>query len=52
MRGETKRFVRPTQGAGCAVGGIPSGLGWEVRLSCFCVIAGLDWHGQGIELSL
>ena len=31
---------------------IPSSLGWEVRLSCLCVVAGLDCHGQGIELSL
>ena len=49
---ETKRVVRRTQGSGCAAGGFPSGLGWEVRLSCFYVVAGLDWYGQGIELSL
>ena len=35
--GETERVVRRTQGAGCAAGGFPSGLGWEVRLSCLWV---------------
>ena len=44
--------MRLTQSAGCAAGGFPSGLGWEVRLSCLCVVAGLDWHGQDTELSL
>ena len=36
--------VRRTQSAGCAAGGFPSGLGWEVRLGCLCVVAGLDGH--------
>ena len=30
---ETEREVRHTQGAGCAAGGFPSSLGWELRLS-------------------
>ena len=34
--------VRCTQGVGCAAGGFP--LGWEVRLCCLLVIAGLDGH--------
>ena len=51
-RRQREREVRHTQGVGCATGGFPSSLGWEVRLSCLCVIAGLDWHGQGVELSL
>ena len=52
MRGETERVLRRTQGAGCAAGGIPSGKGWEVSVCCFCVITGLDWYGQGTDLSL
>ena len=36
--GETEKVVRRTQGAGCAAGGFPSGLGWEVRLGCLCVL--------------
>ena len=36
--------VRRTQSTGCAAGGFPSGLGWEVRLGCLRVIAGLDGH--------
>ena len=38
--------MRCTQSVGCAAGGFPSGLGWEVRLSCLRVVAGLDGHGQ------
>ena len=49
---EREREVRHTRGAGCAAGGFRSSLGWEVRLSCLCVIAGLDWHGHSVELSL
>ena len=36
--------MRRTQSAGCAAGGFPSGLGWEVRLGCLRVVAGLDGH--------
>ena len=39
--GETKRVVRHT---GCAAGGFPSPLGWEVRLSCFCATAGYGFE--------
>ena len=28
------------------------GVRGEVKLSCFCVVAVLDWHGQGIMFSL
>ena len=38
------RVVRRTQSTGCAPGGFPSGLGWEVRLGCLRVVAGLDGH--------
>ena len=41
---ETERVVRSTQSAGCAAGGFPAGLGWEVRLGCLRVVAGLDGH--------
>ena len=41
---ETGRVVRRTQSAGCTAGGFPSGLYWELRLGCFCVVAGLDGH--------
>ena len=45
MREEREeRDVRCTQSAGCAAGGFPSTWGWEVRLGCLCVVAGLDWH--------
>ena len=30
--GGEERVVRRTQSEGCAAGGFPSGLGWEVRL--------------------
>ena len=39
-----ERVVRHTQSEGCAAGGFPSSLGWEVRLGCLRVIAGLDRH--------
>ena len=43
-------FVKRTQGTGCAAGGFPSGLGWEVRLSCLCVSwVGLAWSGYRVE---
>ena len=39
-----ERVVRRTQSEGCAAGGFPSGLGWEVRLGCLRVVVGLDRH--------
>ena len=42
--GGEERVVRRTQSEGCAAGGFPSGLGWEVRLGCLRVVAGLDRH--------
>ena len=41
---ERERVVRRTRSEGCAAGGFPSGLGWEVRLGCLRVVAGLDRH--------
>ena len=41
-----ERVVRRTQSEGCAAGGFPSGLGWEVRLGCLRVVAGLDRHSH------
>ena len=46
----TDRVVRSTQSAGCAAGGIPSSLGWKVKLDCLRVIAGLDWTGRVIRV--
>ena len=43
-----ERVVRRTQSEGCAAGGFPSGLGWEVRLGCLRVVAGLDRHCHAI----
>ena len=36
--GRDWEICQGTQGAGCAAGEFPSGLGWEVRLGCLCVV--------------
>ena len=38
--------------AGCAAGGFPSGLGWEVGLTCLRVVAAWDRCGEGLVLDL